>query len=288
MEQVVIDSIESYERTQRRLSHLLRKEGSEGTAVALAEALVPGQGQELNVRHLRACVYTDAGIKLKDPTLVQEGVRIWCEMKPHDSVTISYNLASAQLHLWQLAVEQAGLGDAWLNERSQLHEARRLFNLVAQHKDADTELRLKALTDCGNSFDNIGRYLDALDCYERALKLDSSFGMAAGNRGITFLNVASLMGGHESHVQSQAVSDLDIAISDQDRVLRCGGQSALETFKRRRSGLLVTEDSHHNPHRRRLCALPPSEYPGPNLLPNSARDRRRWPSASLSLLRSWA
>ena len=101
MEQVVIDSIESYERTQRRLSHLLSKEGSTSTAVALAEALVPGQGQELNVRHLRACVYTDAGIRLKDLALVEEGVRIWGEIEPNDSVTISYNFASAQLHLWQ-------------------------------------------------------------------------------------------------------------------------------------------------------------------------------------------
>ena len=142
MEQVVIDSIESYERTQRRLSHLLSKEGSASTAVALAEALVPGQGQELNVRHLRACVYTDAGIRLRELALMEEGVRIWGEMEPYGSVTISYNFASAQLHLWQLAVEQAGLGDAWLNKRSHLHEARRLFNLVAQHKETDTELRL--------------------------------------------------------------------------------------------------------------------------------------------------
>lgn len=246
MDQMDIDSIESYERTQRRLSHLLSKEGTVGTAVALAEALVPGQGQELNVKHLRACVYADAGIRLKDPALVQEGVRIWGEMKPHDSVTISYNLASAQLHLWQLAVEQAGLGDAWLNERSHLHEARRWFELVAQHKDADTELRLKALTDWGNSFDIVGRYLDALDCYERALGLDSTFGMAAGNRGATLLNVAPLMGGHESHVLLEAASDLDIAIGDQDRVVRCGGQSALETFRRQRSGLLVTEESHQS------------------------------------------
>ena len=44
----------------------------------------------------------------------------------------------------------------------------------------------------------------------------------------------------------QAASDLDIAISDHDRVLLCGGQSALETFKRRRSELLVTEDSHYS------------------------------------------
>lgn len=246
MEQVVIDSIESYERTQRRLSKLLSKEGSERTAVALADALVPAQGQEPNVRHLRACVYTDAGIRLKDPDLVQEGVRIWGEREPHDSVAISYNLASAQVHLWQLAVEKAGLGGAWIDKRCHLHEARRLFSLVAQHREADTELRLQALTDCGNSFDNVGRYLDALDCYDRALKLDSSFGMAAGNRGMTFLKVAPLMGGHEAHVQLQAASDLDIAVSDKDRVVRCGGQSALGTFKRLRTGLLVTEDSHHS------------------------------------------
>ena len=224
MEQVVIDSIESYERTQRRLCHLLSKEGSEHAAVALAESLVPSHGQEPNVRHLRACVYTDAGIKLKDPALLQEGVRIWGEVEPHDSAAISYNLASAHLHLWQLAVEQAGVGDAWLNKRSHLHAARRLFSLVTQHREADTELRLKAFTDCGNSFDNVGRYLDALDCYEFALKLDSSFGMAAGNRGMTFLKVAPLMAAHESHVLLEAATDLDIALSDQDRVLRGGFQ----------------------------------------------------------------
>ena len=246
MEQVVIDSIEAYELIQRRLSHLLSEEGSASTAVALAEALVPGQGQELNVKHLRACVYTDAGFRLKNFALVQEGVRAWGEMRPHDSVTISYNLASAQLHLWQLAVEQAGLGDAWLNKRSHLHEARRLFNFVAQDKDPDIELRLKALTDCGNSYDIVGRHLDALDYYERALKLDASFGMAAGNRGITLLKVAPLMGGHESHVLLQAAADLDAAIIDQDRVLRCGGQSAVDTFRRRRAGLSVSGNLHYS------------------------------------------
>ena len=246
MEQAVIDSIDSYARTQRRLSHLLSKEGSERTAVALAEALVPGEGQEQNVSDLRACAYTDAGIKLKDPALVQEGVRLWCEMESHDSVTVSYNLASAKLNLWQLAVEQAGLGDAWLNERGHLHEARRLFNLVAQHREADTELRLKALSDCGNSFDIVGRYLDALDCYERALELDSTFGMAAGNRGITLLNLAPLMRGYQSHVLSRAYIDLNTAIRDHDRLLRCGGQSALATFKRQLAGFRNTGELRQN------------------------------------------
>ena len=151
MEQVIIDSIEAYERTQRRLSYLLSEEGSASTAVALADSLVAAQGQDLNVKHLCACTYTDAGFRLKDVALVERAVRVWRDLGPHTSASISYNLASAQLYLWQLAVEQKGLDDAWLNKRSHLHEARRLFNLVAQDKNADIELRLKALTDCGNS-----------------------------------------------------------------------------------------------------------------------------------------
>ena len=258
MTAVVIDSITAYEQTKQEIARLLNEAESANRAVDLAESLVAGAGQEVNVTQLRAYTYADAGFKLKDSLLIEKGAEAFRKLNSHSSATVSYNLASIQLHLWQLAVEQAGLGDAWLNKRSHLHEARRLFNLVVQHKEADTELRLKALTDCGNSFDIVGRYLDALDCYERALKLDSSFGMAAGNRGITLLNVAALMGGHESHVLLQAAADLDTAIRDQDRVLRCGGQSALETFKRRRSGLTVEKDLHHSAAERVLSACRPA------------------------------
>ena len=202
----------------------------------------------MNVKHLRACTYTGAGFRLKNVALVEKGVRAWRELEPYNSATASYNLASAQLNLWQLAVEQAGLGDAWLDQRSHLHEARRLFNSVAEDKNAEMELRLKALTDCGNSFDIVGRYLDALDCYGRALKLDSSFGMALGNRGITLLYVAPLMEGHESHLLLQAAADLDAAIDDRERVLRCGGQSAFDTFVRRRGALSISGSSRSPAH----------------------------------------
>ena len=234
---MLIDSITAYEQAKQEIARLLNEAESANRAVDLAESLVASAGQEVNVTQLRAYTYADAGFKLKDSLLMEKGAEAFRKLDSHSSATVSYDPASVQLHLWQLAVEQAGLGDAWLNKRSHLHEARRLFNLVAQHEVADIELRLKALTDCVNSFDIVGRYLDALDCYERALKIDSSFGMAAGNRGITLLNVASLMGSHEPHVLLEAAADLDAAISDQDRVLRCGRQSALDTFRRQRAAL---------------------------------------------------
>ena len=244
MTAIVVDSIAVYEQTGQHLIRLLSSEGSVKKAVTLAEALVPGQGQETNVEQLCAYTYADAGIRLKDSSLMAKGLQAFSKLDPKTSETASYDLASIQLHLWQLAVKQSGLGNSWLSKRSHLHEARRLFDGVADDEDAEIELRIKALTDCGNSFDIVGRYLDALDYYEHALKLDPYFGMALGNRGITLLNVAPLMGGHESHVLSQAASDLDFAIKDRERVLRCGGQSALATFERWRAKLTGVPDLH--------------------------------------------
>ena len=145
---MVVDSNEAYEQSQRRLSHFLSEVGSESAAVALAKALVAGQGREMNVEHLRACVYTDVGVRLQSIALIEEGIRVWDELRPHKSATVSYNLASAHLLRWQLAVEQADLGEAWLNKRSHLHEARRVFNSVAQGEQAGNDLRLKALRTC--------------------------------------------------------------------------------------------------------------------------------------------
>ena len=252
MELMVVDSIEAYERTQLRVRQLLAEVRSESEAVDLAGALVAGQGQETNVEHLRANVYADAGVRLKSIALIEEGIRIWAAMEPQNSAAVSYNLASAHLYGWQLAVEQMDLGEAWLKKRIHLHEARRLFNSVARDQRAENELRLKALTDCGNSFDIVGRHLDALNCYDEALKIDPLFGMASGNRGIALLKVAPLMGEHEPCVLLRAADDLDISIADRERVSRCGGQSAIDTFERSRKSLLVSTDAclnAHQPHR---------------------------------------
>ena len=246
VEQIVINSFEDYMKTQRRVEDLLEGEVSKSGVVTLARSLVTSEDQKINVDNLRAHIYTGAGVRLKDTSLIEEGIKIWEGFAaPHSSATTAYNLGSGHLHLWQIAVEQNGLGKAWLNERAHLHEARRLFQRVAEDERAEIELRLTASTDRGNSFDIVGRYLDALSCYEHAIDLDPTFGMAVGNRGITLLRVARLMQGHESHVLQQAAADLDVAINDQKRVLRGGGQSALDTFKRQRATLPDSDDPYH-------------------------------------------
>ena len=216
-------------------------EGKVDTAVSVAKSLTAGQGQENSVKNLQALTYADAGIRLKNVDLVGRGLSTWSELGEPVSSDDSYNRGSAHLASWQFSVAQDGFHTAWIESRSHLHEARRLFDKVAKDKEAELELRLKAFTDAGNSYDIVGRYSDAIKHYDKALRLDPTFGMALGNRGITFIDVAPLMGGHASHVLSQAVADLDAAMDDRVRVLRCGGQLALETFERSRNSLTVTE-----------------------------------------------
>ena len=236
---MVIDSVDAYIEAQGKLETLLN-ESDPTKAMAFADSLIVGPGQDSNVKHLRACTYVEAGTKIDRDGLIQKGIHVWKQMDLYNSATI-YNLASAELRLWQLAVKQSDLGGAWLNQANHLYEARRLYECVAKDHTADVELRLKALTFSGNSYDIVGRYVEALDCYDRALIVDPSFGMALGNRGITLLRVAPLMGSHATHLLVQAAADLDAAIRDRERVLLCGGQSALDTFERRRSLMTVSE-----------------------------------------------
>ena len=64
VEQIVINSIEDYKKTQRRVEDLLEGEVSKflPRVVALARSLAAGEGQKMNVDHLRACIYTKAGV----------------------------------------------------------------------------------------------------------------------------------------------------------------------------------------------------------------------------------
>ena len=233
---LTIDSVALCIEVRTALQRLL-DEGDAVGAVALADSLLAGTGQESNVKRMRAGIYIDGGDQLDRIDLIEKGADILREFMSHNSAEILYNLGSAELASWQIAVRTSELGTAWLEHRCHLHGARQFFNRVAEDKSASVELRLRALTDCGNSYDIVGRYLDALDCYERALRIEPSFGMALGNRGITLLNMAPLMGEHESHLLQEAAADLDAAINNRESVLHNGGHSALDQFERQRASI---------------------------------------------------
>jgi tetratricopeptide (TPR) repeat protein len=154
---------------------------------------------------------------------------------PDKSPNIAYNLANAELGLWELSVKQNDLAYAWEHDRTHLRGARATFDRIGADESAPRELRLKALTNAGNAYDVVGRPLDALDRYGHALAIDPNYGMALGNRGLTLLYSAPYMGVHRAAILREAGDWLDAAIANEASVVAGGGVKAFRDFEQART-----------------------------------------------------
>ncbi len=233
---MVINDLNALLQAKTKIENLLEN-GDTTEAFDFADNLCAGSGQESLVRNLRACTYADVGEQNNQISLIEEAIRIWRSAGEEITTRESYNLASSMLSIWSLYEGQHGFADTWLEQRDYLRDSRKIFSEIANDEGAETEFRLKALTDAGNSYDNVGRHTDAIDCFDRALALDSSFAMATGNRGLALLYASPYMRDFEREIELLAAADLDHAISNSESVLKHGGESALESFRRQRSAI---------------------------------------------------
>jgi HEPN superfamily protein len=86
------------------------------------------------------------------------------------------------------------------------------------------------LTNLANLYDTVGRFVEALECWEEVLFADSSFGMARGNKGIGLGHYAYAIydPGHKVVFFRHALSELQSALSTDLH------PDARESFDRRR------------------------------------------------------
>ncbi len=132
----------------------------------------------LPVRALRASTLIDAGGRAGDKLAVTEGTKIFRRLtgKSPNNPALRYNLANG---LSQLAKLETYSGPEWyISTQSERREARCLYREVANNtKSAD--LKAQALINAGNELDCGYRWVEAYDCWVRALAVDSSNGVAA-------------------------------------------------------------------------------------------------------------
>ena len=230
-----IDSSSDLDRAREQLNRLLDSGDAKG-AISFAESLVAVSDLTASVQEEIAGIYIDAGFQLRDSARIKSGAEMFREIElleplPH----VRYNIANAEMHLWELAKKCVGSKAAWLHHRHHHYESKRLFELVAQDCGSDDLLRLRALTNCGGLFQYAGKVVDAIDCFNRALEIDPKFGMALGKRGIARIYLAPLVEDDPSEMLAAAASDLDTALLDSKRVIAFGGKQAEESMRQWRS-----------------------------------------------------
>ena len=228
MDRIVINSIEDYKNTQRRIEDLLSGKVSKDGLVVLARSLAASEDQEVNVEGLRACIFASAGVRFKDTSLIKEGIQIWECSGLFDSATSAYNLASSHLHLWQFAVKEDGLGNAWLNERAHLHEARPWKNKAWRIPEVSGEF--------------VARMEDVLDLYEEeydaerpVVCFDETSKQLIGHTRTPIAAEPREVGAHRLRVQAQRQSQPVYVLRAEGRMETRGGYGAAHSVGLRRA-----------------------------------------------------
>jgi tetratricopeptide (TPR) repeat protein len=89
-----------------------------------------------------------------------------------------------------------------------------------------------ALTNLGNFYDEVGRPIEALRAYDRALAIDPDFGMALGNRAVTIQTLAPINRYPVSHLIS-AHQLYQKALANPDSITEAGLDGSLDSFRQR-------------------------------------------------------
>lgn len=158
----------------------------------------------------------DIGFGLEDDKIVTQGIELL--QKDFESIvnhgeyapTAHYNLANGYYNLFRLRMMKDP--DAVCFKETELDLARVYYRKALEYDLQDAILASQIWVNLGNCFDTLGRVVDALECYEEALKWKSDLGMALGNKGIALHYYALVSGEHQATHLKEAYSLLSQAL----------------------------------------------------------------------------
>jgi tetratricopeptide (TPR) repeat protein len=214
-------------------------------AISFAESC---EGPQAVTDQVRASVYTHVGALHKDRAQLESAAALWRRAGAETHNAIGYNLANAELELWELRDRELGFVVAFQEHRAHIRDARTLFRRAGYDEALPLSTRVQALTNLGNSYDRMGRDIDAIAAYDAVLTLDPAFGMALGNKGIALLDVAPFAGSHQPTVSAEGVEALDAALADEKRIIEFGFPTAIEHFRARRARIKTSPGFVRHPH----------------------------------------
>lgn len=150
---------------------------------------------------------------------------------PEDLSLLHYNIANAWASFKRIARSKGKTNLSWDNvelerELLNLRIALKLFKKT-EIKEIKNDFICRVLTNLGNLFSNIGRFCDAIECWESALKYMPSFSMAIGNRGYGLVSYSNVLydSGHKILFLNQARKDLSSSLNG---TLEGGAKSAFQ------------------------------------------------------------
>ena len=217
-----------------KISNMINK-GNYKEAIQTFNILESKYSKNITIRFNKVGIFIDAGFGLKNENIIIEGVKVGIELLKEelDKIYLSnlhYNIANGYMSLYQLSRDKSeDLNQIPDNENIQ--NAKNHYRNSIKHIDLfDYKLKKTLWTNYGNCLDSLGRGLESIFCYEQALKPDSRFAMALGNRAKAMRFFADISGVYRGAIYVEAYQMLKSAI-EQNNLIQHGGLSAKESFE---------------------------------------------------------
>lgn len=162
------------------------------------------------------CFLIDIGATLNKNELVKEGIGLLEE----DFETLIKDKKAAPTEYYNLANGYYALSIIKLKNNvdnicfkdTELNVAKKYYRKALEYEIEDDFLLSQIYVNLGNCFDQLGRGIDALDCYEKALKLKPEYGMAIGNKGLALYYYSYLVGKNQTTFLVEAYQLISAAL----------------------------------------------------------------------------
>jgi tetratricopeptide (TPR) repeat protein len=158
----------------------------------------------------------DIGNILCNEVMVQEGITLIennldgiCS-KATLAPTTYYNLANGYFCLFNLKRMKDPNYGFFIETEMEL--ARKFFRKALDQEIEDHQLLSQIYVNLGNCYDQVGRAVEAQDCYALALKYNPNHGMALGNKGQGLYFYAALSDEHQGTILKEAYTLLVNAV----------------------------------------------------------------------------
>ena len=184
---------------------------------------------EPTLQGLRACLYVDGGTHHRNKALVARGIEIFEQLVDEypNEANFKYCLANG---LATLADLQPYEDRGWyLKTASGRQRAKNLYHHCTQ-ADVDRDLKARAHTNLGNALLKAFRFVEAYDCYSRALGFDPTNTVAAAGAARVLLSYAASGIGDRETLLAAANEHLRYARSNPERFRELAGERAVTEF----------------------------------------------------------
>lgn len=176
----------------------------------------------------------DIGFGLNDQHLVRQALDIGehnlenHKYPEHDS-NIHYNLANGYFSLYELAERRLGIES--IPQSANLQKAKVHFReALALCDESKSDFEKRVLVNYGNCLGILGRGVEALTAYDKAITIDEHFSMAIGNKAKALRSFADISGEYRGAIYVEAYQAIESILDNQD-LIAIGGWGARKSFE---------------------------------------------------------